>query len=229
MRSYSVFYLGLLTCLALILPSAQAVRIITLAPIVDGTWTDKAFSPVASEPPIHTFELENTDGPDIKVQTGPISADASRGFLEFDLSSITEPERLLSASLVMSSSVALGAPGGPLTYVFGYPANLVIDMADGLGVGAFPFATGSMGIDVTLFVRERIAAATGLGFILRALADEREMELIEQFFRSSEFPDASMRPQLVLALESPEPNAGVLLLTGLLAGWGWRRVRRKAA
>jgi len=173
--------------------------------------------------------LENTDGPDLKVQAGPVSADASRAFLEFDLSSLTDPERLLSASLVLSSSVAVGSPGGPLTYVFGYPADFTVDMADGFSVGAFPFAVGSLGIDVTLFVREQIAAATGLGFMLRALGTERDYDLVEQFFRSSEFADPSMRPQLVLAIESPEPHAGILLLTGLVAGWGWRRMRRKTA
>jgi|GEM_PF-3260674 len=230
MRSNSVFRLVLLTVFALLLAApASAVRIVTYSPIVDGTWTDKAFSPLSTEPPFHVFEVEDTTGPDLKVQAGPVSADVSRGFLEFDLSAITEPERILSASLVLSSSVALGEPGGPLTYVLGYPSNMVVDMADGFGLGAFPFATGRMGIDVTLFVRERIAAAaSGLAFMLRAMDGvERGQMLVEQFFRSSEFQDPDMRPALVVELETPEPDAGVLLLTGLVLAGGWRKYRAR--
>ena len=233
MRSNSVFPLVLFTAIVLLLiPSpATATRLMSIAPIADGTWTDEAFSPLSSEPPFHIFEIQDSTGPDIKVQAGPAEADVSRGFLEFDLSALTEPEILLSASLVLSSSVAVGEPGGPLTYVLGYPANMVVDMADGFGgevLGAFPFATGTVGIDVTMFVREQIrAAADGLGFLLRAMDGvERGEMIVEQFFRSSESANPDMRPALVLQLATPEPGSGVLLVGGLL-GLVWRMRRRR--
>ncbi len=229
MYTHSVFPLVFVAALfTLSPPAAHATRFVNLAPIIDGTWTDQANNLNDG-----VFETTDISGASLKVEAGPATVDVSRAFLEFDLTDIVNADRILAASLILTSAVANGDPFGPLTHVLCFPGKCQTDLADGFAsevLGTFPFINGTLSVDVTGFVRQEVAkSASSIGFLLMAHSrQERDWEQLQQFFRSNESGDENLRPRLALTLSTPEPGSILLMSSGLLLAV-WLRRRKRGA
>lgn len=228
MRRNSVFPLTVLGFFVLCTPSAQAARFVNLAPIIDGTLIDSANNLNDG-----LFESVDITGNSLRVQAGPATVDVTRVFLQFDISEFIDADRIVAASLVLTSAVTVGDPSSPLTHVVCLPGNCITDLAAGFAaqsLGVFPFVNGRLGVDVTGFIQQQIAGGVShVGFLLRAHeAMERDWEQVQQFFRSSEFADPEQRPRLAMVVASPEPGSIVLMTSGLLVlGLAARRRRQR--
>ena len=213
-------------------PATKAARFANLSPVIEGALVDSA-----KDLDDGLFESVDISGDSLRVQAGPATVDVTRVFMEFDISDFIDADKVQAASMVMTSAVTSGDPSGPLTHALCLPHNCPADMSDGFAartLGTFPFADGTLSIDVSGFVQQQIASGvTSIAFLLRAHENvERDWDQIQQFFRSSRFEDETVQPRLAMFVASPEPGSVFLMASGLLlVGWfGYRRrERRKAA